>query len=604
MKNYSVLSNVKYVFSKVSSYDKKQIVFMITRIITAVLVPFVMVLLPTLAIQLITSNVTATEFILKIGGLAIGLMIINLFNRYASDLFLYGNMPARLDMFIIPLCQKMILTDYPNIDYHENKIVAEKAGSSVQSNFEGPELMMNGFPNLIYNFLGLIVYASFTSFVSVWVIVVLFLMTLVNVLLSAYARKYEIKHKDELAKINRHFNYLYRKSKLPENGKDSRVYKMETWFYKVCKGLIKKRVNWHKRVETRKFFPNFSDSIFLLARDVVAYTILIMMFINNEIDATTFTFFLGIITGFSVWLNGVVFAFTEVKQANIGVNDYRAFIEKAEIFNHQEGIVISNSIKSPSIELENLVFTYPKADKPTIDNLSIKIKPGEKIALVGANGAGKTTLVKLLTGLYKADSGKIKINNYRSDEYNINDYYKLFSVIYQDSTLLAMSVLENIISDVEQNVNQEELWIALEKASIKDKIEKLKLKENTYITQVLEETGINFSGGETQKLLFAKALYKNAPIVILDEPTSALDPIAESELYQKYNDLMRDKTSIFISHRLASTKFCDRILFIEDGKITETGSHDQLMKKNGKYKELFDIQSHYYKQEEGESQDE
>jgi ABC-type multidrug transport system fused ATPase/permease subunit len=232
----------------------------------------------------------------------------------------------------------------------------------------------------------------------------------------------------------------------------------------------------------------------------------------------------------------------------------------------------------------------------TISHFNLQINGGSKIALVGINGAGKTTLVKLLAGLYYPTEGEILINGRSIRDYNIEEYYRLIAVVFQDVEILAFTIAKNIAACSDDMINYERVRKCLEMAGLKDKIDELRDKENTYLTQSIDKDGIMLSGGQMQKLMLARALYKDSPIIILDEPTAALDPIAESEIYEKYNDLTRGKTSLFISHRLSSTKFCDRIIFLENGSIVEDGTHRQLMDKGGRYAEMFEIQSHYYKE--------
>lgn len=215
---------------------------------------------------------------------------------------------------------------------------------------------------------------------------------------------------------------------------------------------------------------------------------------------------------------------------------------------------------------------------------------------MGENGAGKTTLIKLLCGLYSPTGGEITVNGTNTAEISKESYFDLFSAIFQDYYFLPMTVAENLAA--EMNYDKEKLYSALEKADIADKINTLENKENSMMDKEVYKNAVDFSGGEKQKLLLAKAIYKNAPVLILDEPTAALDPIAENELYLKYNELTKDKLSFFISHRLSSTRFCDRILFVSNGQIAEEGTHEELMARKGAYYKMYQLQSYYYKEQE------
>ena len=227
--------------------------------------------------------------------------------------------------------------------------------------------------------------------------------------------------------------------------------------------------------------------------------------------------------------------------------------------------------------------------------VTFPINKGEKVAIVGLNGAGKTTLVKIICGLYNPAQGKVLINGIEKQEYNIYDYYSLFLTVFQDYHFLPISIACNISGKPKEQTDRDKVKKCLDAAGLWEKVSGLENGMDSMLDKQLNENGVELSGGEKQRLILARAIYKDAPILILDEPTAALDPIAESRLYQRYNELSRNKTSIFISHRLASTRFCDRIIFIENGEFVEMGTHEELMEKGGKYAALFRIQSQYYK---------
>jgi ATP-binding cassette subfamily B protein len=351
----------------------------------------------------------------------------------------------------------------------------------------------------------------------------------------------------------------------------------------------------------RYSLANMSDSIFSIIRNLIAYTILVTMVINGEINAAEFTFMIGIIIGFSVWLNQLSQSYGRLKEASVRIDSFREYMSMDDGVNINEGEDVNSLLdKELSIEFRNVSFTYPNSDLPTIKNLNLIIKPGEKIALVGVNGAGKTTIVKLLTGLYNPTEGEILINGISINSFNRYDYYRLFGVIFQDINILPFTIAQNISGVVDQEIDYKKVNDVIKKAGLDEKIASLQKREHTNITQVIDDSGIMLSGGETQKLMLARALYKDSPILILDEPTAALDPLAEEALYLKYHSLTKNKTSIFISHRLSSTQFCHKIIYLEDGIIEEIGSHKELIDKKGKYYNMFEIQSQYYKENKKE----
>lgn len=280
----------------------------------------------------------------------------------------------------------------------------------------------------------------------------------------------------------------------------------------------------------------------------------------------------------------------------IQVSQFREAMDLKDNLNRGKGIPVP---KVPfSIEFRNVSYQYPKGEKKVLDNISFKIEAGEKIALVGLNGAGKTTLTMLMCGLILPDEGEVLLDGHSLYEYNRDEMYGLFGVVPQHYNLLAVSIARNIASAIsDEDIDYDKLQYCIEMAGLSEKIKTLPNGAATPLNRTLYQDAVELSGGETQKLLLARLLYKNPPCIILDEPTAALDPIAEDKIYRSYNEIAANATAVFISHRLASTRFCDRIFLLDGARFAEAGTHEELMAAGKKYKELFDIQSKYYKEE-------
>ena len=245
------------------------------------------------------------------------------------------------------------------------------------------------------------------------------------------------------------------------------------------------------------------------------------------------------------------------------------------------------------IEFHNVSFKYPNTENYAIRNLNLKFRVGDRIAVVGMNGSGKTTMIKLLCRLYDPTEGRITLNGIDIQKYDYEDYLDLFSVVFQDFRLFSFSVGENVSAEVDYN--EEKVWSSLEKAGMLERVRQMPKGLKTPVYKDFEEEGVEISGGEAQKLAIARALYKDAAFVILDEPTASLDPIAEHEIYSRFNDMVKDKTAVYISHRLSSCRFCDRILVFDDGQLVQDGSHEKLLENSfGKYSELWNAQAQYY----------
>lgn len=244
------------------------------------------------------------------------------------------------------------------------------------------------------------------------------------------------------------------------------------------------------------------------------------------------------------------------------------------------------------IEFKNVSFKYPGAENYALQNVNLKIKNGEHLAVVGRNGSGKTTFIKLMCRLYDVTDGEILINGINIKDYTKDSIIKLYSVVFQDFKIFSVSLKDNICAN--SDFESDRFYACLENADIKERTERMPNKENTYLYKDLDENGVEISGGEAQKLALARALYKDAPIVVLDEPTAALDPIAENEIYSRFNTFVQGKTAIYISHRLSSCAFCDKIAVFNNAKLAETGTHKDLLSAGGKYAELWNAQAKYY----------
>jgi ATP-binding cassette subfamily B protein len=252
-----------------------------------------------------------------------------------------------------------------------------------------------------------------------------------------------------------------------------------------------------------------------------------------------------------------------------------------------------------TLELRNVSFKYPGTEKYVLKNINMKLNIGEKLAVVGMNGSGKTTFIKLLARLYDPDEGEILLNGINIKKYDYDEYLRLFSVVFQDFKLFSFSLGQNVASSVE--VDEVKANYALKEAGFEKRVKELPKGLETCLYQDFDDNGVEISGGEAQKIAMARALYKDAPFVILDEPTAALDPISEFEIYTKFDEIVNGKTAIYISHRLSSCRFCHDIAVFHEGEIIQRGSHEELIQdKNGKYYELWNAQAQYYKDEEVE----
>lgn len=607
-KPHSIWNNWQYIFKILLDYDKTVPFLIAGMVLLSFLGPLVAAVIPSIAVKLVIEGNSVEQFVLIMSSVLTIYLLMRLTENKLNMKYEYINYCVTNKIFQLKTVQKILYTDYSNIENSDNQKKANDSFYSYTIFWTGIPRVIEMLVPLLFNLLGIIVYGFLLVRVCPWLLLVFGAMAVLNVLLVNHAQFYYMKPKvlKVMQNSGSKIRYFYHKSTSATEGKDIRIYKMEEWFHKLMAGLIKERLQTWKGMEFAYFLPNISDTFFSMIRDLIAYTILISLFIKGEIDATTFTLYLGIINGFAGWLSGGIQypgftrALGETIRCQYGVSVFRTFLDMKDQDNSNQTIPCPKFSSGVKIEFKDVCFAYPGSEQMIINHLNLTIKAGEKVALVGINGAGKTTLVKLMCGFYQPTSGEILINGVPITNYSLMDYQKNVGAVFQDMMVIAFTIAENVACCKPEDINYERMWQCLTLAGLNKKVESLPKREKSGVTTFLAEDGISFSGGELQKLLLARALYKDAPLILLDEPTSALDPLAESQMYEKYYELTHNKTAVFISHRLASTKFCNRILYFANGHVEESGTHEELIKTGKEYAKMFAIQSQYYNRSEKE----
>lgn len=389
---------------------------------------------------------------------------------------------------------------------------------------------------------------------------------------------------------NRKSRYFYEICSNYKYGKDIRIYNMQGMMrdeIETCKLLVEK--TW----KGYTIFVALTNSLVILGNKILALSAYLYVGFKayyGLITVGNVVIYVGAITLISRGITSIITHYSSLNLFNSYLEHYFSFLNIKPKMKY--GDVEGDILQDFTIEFKNISFAYPKQLEATLKDVNLTINPGEKIALVGKNGAGKTTLIKLLCRLYEPSSGEILINNIPLQNYSKEFLNKMFSVVFQDFKLFSYSIKENIMSSDEGD--EDKVMLSAEQAGIKSRIDSMEKGIDTILYQRNTEAGIEISGGEAQKIAIARALYKDSPIVILDEPTAALDPRSEAEIYEKFNTLIENKMSIFISHRMSSTKFCDKVVVLEEGSIYEMGTHNELLKNNGIYYEMWHAQAKYY----------
>ncbi len=483
--------------------------------------------------------------------------------------------------------------------YMESAQGRRKMTQARENLFSGEDSGIEAFMRLFWitatNVAGLISYAVIVGRANPLLLLLLVPRAFLDEFLEKSLRKSTYAMIKKNAKNRQDFFYLRRESISIENGKDIRLYRMDQWLLRAFHEVVDKIVALEYKTAKGFLLAGIADNGLTFLVNGVVYGYLILQMARGNLTLPLFLLYVGVVAGFGSWMTGLFFSFHQIYQVKVPMDKYREFMDDVTFKEDGMGRLV-NPGKPHEIRLENVCFCYEGSEKDTIHDLSLTISAGEKIALVGLNGAGKTTLTKLLCGYYRPTSGKIYLDGQDMGTLSREECFREFAVVFQDVFAFSFPLVENVSCVKEGQEEIGRLEQCLQKAGLTERVNELPKGVKTTMNKDLDEEGVALSGGQLQKLMLARALYKDAPVVILDEPTAALDPIAESEMYEKYDEIIRGKTGIFISHRLSSTRFCDRILYMEKGTVAEDGSHEELMGRQGAYAELFALQAQYYQQ--------
>mgnify|MGYP001941652158 FL=1 len=589
---HSFSSNIKFLIKNWFKKDSFGTILVFLSAIVTIIIPlFDAYILKTITAAII-EGLDAEQFILSLIGLFIFYILLKI---------LYIWMDTRNDFFQtkvsmlygVDLISALMDKDLLDFKTAEQKSLFERSKSFA---FEGEQAdgawSAIRLSNLITSFLGFFAYAIIFSFLSYKLVLIILISALITAYFQDRLMLYGDAITDEMAKEESRHYYMYKVSLDDGAQKEIRLNNALSWLVyhldKISNAYYSLLRGWTKKANA----VSLVEGIFGFIRDLFTYVLLTKSVLNGEISAANFIFYLSLVVGFSEWLNNFSGHIRSLRRISLVCDKYRTFVQDKADLNTEK--IILKSIDE--IKLEDVSFAYDE-DNEILKNINLTIKKGESIAIVGENGAGKTTLIKLITKLFDASSGRILINGIDIDLYDKKSVYKRISALFQDYFLMPTTLINNL-DDKQQDRLQAEKFI--DEMGLSNRVTSLENGLDTELINIEDNKVEGFSGGETQKLLFIKSLMKDSDLLILDEPTSALDPIAEEKLYLKYKDFTEDKMAIFISHRITSTRFCDRIIYLDDKSIAELGTYDELMNLGGKYKAMFDMQAKYYKENENE----
>lgn len=533
--------------------------------------------------------------VFTIAAFALVLMLLSGLRSYVDTNALFGRIAVRSQGIYLSISRKYAETSYPNLLNTDFLALGEKASAACSANSEASEAIWTTLTDLMTSCIGFIVYLALLTNLNLWLAALVAATTAVSYFASKRINEWGYLHRSEELELTKRIEYANKTATSREFAKDIRMFGLRGWLEDLWGSTMRLYSAFCAKRERKYIWANIIDIVLTFLRNGIAYAFLIGITVKNGLPASQFLLYFAALSGFAQWVVEILDKLSVMHRQSLDISTIREFLDWDEPFDLNGGERIAfEPNKQYEIRLDNVSFRYPKADKDTLSHINLTVHPGEKLAIVGLNGAGKTTLVKLVCGFLDPTEGRILLNGEDIRKFNRNDYYALFSAVFQEFSVLDVTVKENVAQCVD-GIDETRVWQCIDKAGLTEKIQSLPKGIETHLGRRVFKDGVEFSGGQTQRLMLARALYKNAPILVLDEPTAALDPIAENDIYQKYNDMTHGRTSFFISHRLASTRFCDRIIFVDGGKIAEEGTHDELLKNGGGYAYLFEVQSKYYR---------
>lgn len=589
-KGEMTMNSIKFFVNYCWAHNKKYIVYTLVYQLLMSILPLLLVIFPKFIIDELVGS-KRIEYLVFYVSILLGYQLIG---GYVANIFKKKAFIQKSVLFIkfqSELTKKMATADFERIESSEFLDQKEKASKFLYGDGQGFGAVFDNFASIIGN---LIVFIGIIGIISTLNIFLLFIFVLLSIVTSYFDNKTKQNHVEwDMAKspIERKTNYLINLIESFQYAKEIRIFNLSSWLTaKVDKHLSEgnsfytKQIEASVRVETINLISSF-------IRDAITYLFLISQYLTNKISIGAFSMYVTSIATFSSLLKQVLESLATIRQYENYFDALSLYLQLTPV---KKSLVTDESLPKDFIDMtfEEVWFKYPGADDYALKKINFKVCAGDNIAIVGENGSGKTTLIKLICRLYIPTKGKILINGLDIQNFEIEEYSKLISSVFQDFKLFSFSIRENLVFENKNNISDFSMFKSLKDNGFN--IDKYQFGLETSIYKNFDITGFEPSGGEGQKIALARAELKNAPIIILDEPTAAMDPKAELELYSRFSLLTKNKTAFFISHRLASTKFCDYIFCIKNGEIIEKGSQEELLSKNGIYKEFYEMQSELY----------
>lgn len=596
---YGILSNSVYILGKIKKYCPKLLALMAVGVVTNSLMQYMWSIIGKFVLDIVEQQANSPEKdiapLIKLLIITTAVEIVSMIiNTVTDNKRWYNAIGVRMNV-ITERAEKTLSMNYQTLERPDILDMESKAEEATGGNNNGVE----GLIHSVYS-LGVQLFVMVTTFSVVaaldWrLVLIIAALSVVQFLFFRYTVKKDRKEVwDRLAPVWRRIHYMERTTQDFDYAKDVRLFGMKDWLSdKQHEILGEKQERMMRSRNLWIYNSTFAHGMTLISTAVV-YGVLIYSFLGGGISIGDFTLYIGFATTFTSAMTGLLNSMGGYKQCSLQVDNFRSYMDLAPD-DESDCIPVPESDKY-IFEFKNVSFKYSGQENYALKNLNLTLEPGKRLAVVGLNGAGKTTFIKLLLRLYDVTEGEILLNGTDIRRFKRNEYYRLFSPVFQNVEIFAFPMNENVSMDRPEDTDKKRAEECLVKAGMAEKLASLEKGADTELLKVIYDDGVDLSGGEKQKLALARALYKDAPVIVLDEPTAALDALAEYNLYKSFDEIIGDKSAVYISHRLSSTRFCDSIAMFKAGEMVEYGTHDELLAKKGAYAEMFEIQAQYYKE--------
>ena len=590
---YHVFQNVAWMCSLAWKHRRRVLFFCGLSAVLEILYQLIQLFLAPRILTLVEEAAALQTLLGTIALFTAALFALRFGRGYLEQIDLFARIDVR-SVIIGLLGRKCNTTSYPNTLKPEFIKLRDVAHTASDGNQEATEQIWHTLTELCKNVGGFAVYLTILSHLDPILLLVTIATCLAGFWIARRTSGWMYRHRDEEEAYITRKRYIHRVAESVPVAKDIRIFGLQNWINDLYASVHDVYLAFRLRAEKVKLLAELTEAVLTMARNGIAYGYLIQMALLEHLSVGEFLLYFTAISTFTQWVMGILQASLKLHTQSLDISRVREFLDYPEPFRFSGGAALPDR-RPYELRLEDVSFRYDGAETDTLRHLNLSIRPGEKLAIVGLNGAGKTTLVKLLCGLLDPTEGRVLLNGVDVRQFNRQEYYGLFSAVFQEFSILNVTIAENIAQNTE-NIDDARVNACLDQAGLTQAVAQLPQGTKTHVGREVFLDGVLFSGGQTQRLMLARALYKDSPILILDEPTAALDPLAENDIYLTYNDMTAGKTSLFISHRLASTRFCDRIILLADGGIAEEGTHESLLAAGGAYASLFAVQSRYYQE--------